>query len=280
MTTVTDHNVPLASDHPIHEWAGTPVVPFTIPARTFTPSGTIKGTVLYLQGSSGLTPATSSSAVVTELLSRQYKVVTLGWDYLPYNPYKYSYGSVSEPQHLHRWIKIAWHIQSVIDALIPSSDCCPYAIIGRSLGATAVFAWTANYHSPLNKIWQTDRFKGAVCDGGTLGSTSGFRWNDVTRTLNELSQMIYLSETPNKLLISYGSNDDYACPDYQNRLRAAVPPTMKFVSVAGGDHYWVANTPSPACDWVDQMFADQPLTMPGTSTPITSGSKYPKLKPR
>jgi len=273
MTTVSDVEVSFPGDHPIDRWAPGSLVDFRTRAKIMEPaSGALGVTVFYAPGSSRTTPPDETRPDIAEFLSSGYRVVSLGWDVLPYNPYKYGYGSVHDPQHLHRWIRAAWQLHAVIDELSAGN----YIVVGGSLGATAVLAWAANYHTPSTKLWQQSSCRGVIADGATLGGLGGNRWNDITRTMNELSQMVGLCEVPEKVLLTYGAQDDYFPPDAQNRLRSIVPAEMKMITVPNSNHSWfVTNPQGPSIvrTWIDQIRTGATITLADGTTPAKPGAK-------
>lgn len=257
----------LSQHHPAHRWLGDPVEAFRIAANVVvdTAVSTI-GTVYFFNGSSTLLPPDQTNALVAELALSGYRVVAPGWQLLPYDPYKSNYGSVAEPQHLHRWIKAAWLAQSVIEQDQAHSgpqhlDRSSYVVVSRSLGATAVLALGADYIAPTEAAIKEPGCKGVIADGATLGGLGGNRWNDMNRTLGELSQMIALNTIPEKTVLSYGGLDDYFPEAYQNCLRPVVPAGMRMIRKIEGSHSWFTRGKNPTIvvGWVNKLMADDEL---------------------
>ncbi len=269
MSTVRPVLFNLSQHHPAHRWLGDPVEAFQIAANVVvdTAAKTI-GTVYFFNGASTLLPPGQTNALVAQLARSGYRVVAPGWQLLPYDPYKYGYGSSSEPQHLHRWIKAAWLAQSVIEqdqgySGLQRLDRASYVVVSRSLGATAVLALGADYIAPTEAAIKEPGCKGVIADGATLGGLGGNRWNDMNRTLGELSQMIALNTIPEKTVLSYGGLDDYFPEAYQDCLRAVVPAGMRMIRRIGGNHSWFTREKNPGLveRWIGQLMANDELAL-------------------
>ena len=230
--------------------------------------------VVYMQGSGGRSPPSDSHTIITALTEAGYGVFSPGWSVKPYDPYRYNYGSVSQPQVMHRLMKISLILETMLNATDPHApSSTDFVVLGRSLGATASLAWAARYHDPALSF--QPNLKGIIADGATSGGLGNLSWNDMNRTIAEMSQLIALNKVPEKTLIVYGAEDEYAPSDYYQRLRVVLPDETRMVHVPESSHSWMNQSlenAAIAVRWVDQLIAGDVITLVDGVTPAIAGA--------
>lgn len=269
---LTDYTVPLGPEFPmpgkLHSAAD-----FNISARVYKDDAVAQTkTAVYLPGSGSTSVPSGTSRPIQSLCAAGYAVLTAGWSYKPYGPYRSGY-SEADPLTTAFFIRDSWVLQLLLQQAAALGMSAP-VVIGHSKGASAAMAWAAGYCSAAS----TPVIKGILATGSSFGGMGGNVWNEVLRTLNRLACIVgLLDNKPYPIILSYGGTDDYAPPDFQRRLQLAIPDNSPVYMVTPGvtsGHNWITgDSQAPlAVMWADQLWSGSTITLADGVTPAVAGA--------
>lgn len=271
-------DIPLAANFPMPSYMYDPS-DYHLQIRSYVDDtwSSYDGMVLYFRGSGASGWPDINSPLVQEIVGKKYYLAVLSSFGVAgsseASPYRYGYGNVNAPHFTSHWIRTAWEVTSALEFFgnIP----LPFAILGHSRGAAAALAWGAGYCGE-DALGPDDypMLKGIVAAAPTTAGRGGYRWNDMPRNINSMSNLMALNKV--KTLACWGGADDLAPPDYVKRIQQVIPEGKDtYVLTPGPDfgHNWIGSAAGApiVARWIEQVMTDSPITLADGVTPAVAG---------